>query len=49
MKTLVNNPSVSPATDASNTASPAGTHWLWWLFLAGVMACSFAGQTCSLN
>jgi hypothetical protein len=49
MKTLLMEPSVSPAVGFASPVVPAGTHWLWWLFLAGVLACSFAGPPCALS
>ncbi|WP_157886759.1 hypothetical protein [Hymenobacter sp. PAMC 26628] len=38
------------ATRAEASApAPASTHWSWWLFLLGVLACSLVGPACALN
>ncbi|MGI4887346.1 MAG: hypothetical protein ACRYFR_20505 [Janthinobacterium lividum] len=38
-----------PAQSAASAPATAGTHWAWWLFLLGVLACSFAGPACALS
>ncbi|WP_233636058.1 hypothetical protein [Hymenobacter setariae] len=41
---VTNRPDALPATSV-----PAGTHWLWWLFLLGVLACASVGPTCAYH
>ncbi|MFD1468537.1 hypothetical protein ACFQ48_09905 [Hymenobacter caeli] len=57
METFVPFPSGPAALTAARfyarpTAAPepaAGPHWSWWLFLLGVLACTFAGPACALG
>jgi hypothetical protein len=55
METLASPPGAlgasAPARPISGHSAPAtmGTHWAWWLFLLGVLACSFAGPACTLH
>ncbi|MGI4736545.1 MAG: hypothetical protein ACRYG7_15320 [Janthinobacterium lividum] len=47
MQTLANQLFQAPTPAAS--PSPTSTHWLWWVFLLGVLGCSFVGPTCALH
>ncbi|WP_162550212.1 hypothetical protein [Hymenobacter nivis] len=33
----------------ASAPAPAGTHWSWWLFLLGVLACSLLGPACAIS
>jgi hypothetical protein len=39
-----NRPDALPTTPVL-----AGTHWLWWLFLLGVLASASVGPTCAYH
>lgn len=53
METLAHFPGAAgayaPARSEASAPATAGTHWSWWLFLLGVLACSCAGPACALN
>lgn len=34
---------------STHPVAPSRPHWLWWLFLAGVVALSCAGPTCAYH